>query len=347
MTPRQKLDALVDLFAPEIRKAFLAAIQDVVDNAIIKQIIEAIESGDIDAAFRTLGFSDAAMRPLTAVLERLFETGGVMTGETFPRYINTSSGKGVFRFDVRNSRAEAWLRDHSSQLVTRIREDTRVAIRDTLTDGMTHGENPRTTALNIVGRIDPITKQRVGGIIGLTPGQSRWVISARNKLENLNPSYFNMELRDKRFDNIVRRAIKNGKPLPAETIDRLVTRYKANALRYRGETIARTEAIQSLNRSEYEAVKQAIEQGSIKSSAVRRYWDSAGDSRVRWSHKSMDKKYHAEGVGLDEPFISPSGERMMFPGDTSLGAPGEEVIMCRCRVRMKVDWLADLDDDDD
>jgi hypothetical protein len=53
-----------------------------------------------------------------------------------------------------------------------------------------------------------------------------------------------------------------------------------------------------------------------------------------------------QAVGLDEPFISPTGAKMMHPGDTSLGAGGDEVIMCRCRARLKVDWLTDLDDDD-
>jgi hypothetical protein len=125
MTPRQKLDSLIDLFIPQIRDAFFAAIQDIVDNVILRQIIDAIESGDIEKAFRALGFSQAAMRPLTAALEQAFERGGIMAGATFPRYLATPIGKAVFRFDVRNSRAESWLRDHSSELVTRIEDETR------------------------------------------------------------------------------------------------------------------------------------------------------------------------------------------------------------------------------
>lgn len=343
LTPRQKLDALIDLFVPDIRSAFMASIQDVVDNVLIRQLVEYIESGDVVGAFRSLGFSDAAMRPLVASIERAFEQGGIMTGKTFPQYLNTPSGRVVFRFDVRNSVAENWLRTQSSSLVTRIQEDTRVALMNVLTDGMRDGVNPRQVALDIVGRIDPTTQRRVGGIIGLTSGQERWVASARTKLRTLDAGYFNMELRDKRFDSIVRKAIENGKPLDADTVDKLVDRYKANALRYRGEAIARTEALQSLNMAEYQAMKQAVAMGAVNASAVRRHWDSAGDSRVRWSHKSMDRKYHAEGVGLDEPFVSPSGAAMMHPGDTSLGAGADEVVMCRCRVRLKVDWMADID----
>lgn len=342
-SPREILDALIDLFVPDIRSAFLGAIQDVVDNSIINAMTKAISEGDLEAAFRALGFSDAAMRPITAAIERAYEQGGIMTGKTFPKYLNTPSGRAVFRFDVRNSRSEAWLRDHSSTLVTRLTEEARTVLRNVLTEGMQAGKNPRSVALDIAGRIDPTTGRRTGGIIGLTVQQERWSLNTRLDLQRLDERYFTRKLRDKQFDRIVAKAIRDGKPLDVATIEKLVGRYRDNALRYRGETIARTEAIQALNRAEYEAHRQALDMGAMKESAVRRHWDSAGDSRVRWSHKSMDKKYGKTGVGLDEPFVSPSGARMMFPGDTSLGAGADEVVMCRCRVRLKVDWLADLD----
>src|SRR5882757_5114258 len=331
MTPRQQLDALIDLFAPQIRIAFLAAIQDIVDNAILNQVIEAIDQGDVEKAFIVLGFSTAAMRPLTAVIETAYEQGGVMTGRTFPKYLNTYSGRAVFRFDVRNSRAEAYLRDKSSQLVSRIADDTRVNIRNTLTIGMQDGRNPRNVALDIIGRIDPVTKQRVGGIVGLTTQQETWARNVRNKLNDTadwlererlaHPTarptaeshpYFSYEMRDKRFDRTVATAIRDGKALPSDVVEKLVLRYKDNALKLRGEMIARTEALQSLNASEYEAIKQAVATGAVNESAVQREWDSAGDKRVRYTHRKMN----GQRVGLDEPFKSPSGALMMHPGDT-------------------------------
>lgn len=338
-TPKQTLDDLIDLFAPDIRSAFLAAIQDVVDNAIINEVIAAIQNGDPEAAFRALGFSDAAMRPLTAAIERAFEQGGVLTGSTFPRYLNTFSGRGVFRFDVRNSRAEAWLRDKSSTLISGIQDDTRVNVKTVLTAGMEAGRNPRNVALDIVGRIDKASGKRVGGIIGLTTEQEHWSRSVQRKLIALDDSYFDMKLRDKRFDRTVAKAIADGKPLPADTVAKLVNRYKDNALKYRGEMIGRTEAMQSLNRSEYEATKQAVELGATKADAVKREWDSAGDRRVRPSHRRMD----GQRVGIDEAFTTPSGAKMLHPGDTSLGAGAKEVVACRCRVKTVIDWLADLD----
>lgn len=338
---RQTLDDLIELFSPEIRNAFQAAMQDVVDNAIINQMIEAIEQGDVIAAFEALGFTQAAMLPIIKVVENAFERGGVLTGEKFPKFLRTPSGRAIFRFDVRNSRAEAWLRDHSSQLVTRLTDEARDNVRSVMERGMIAGVNPRSTALDIVGRIDPTSRKRVGGIIGLTRNQELWVANTRRDLVNLSENYFNRELRDKRFDKTVRAAIDNGIALDRDTIDKLVTAYKNNALRYRGETIARTEAIQALNQSEYEATLQAVDMGALRANDVKRVWDSAGDKRVRWSHSKLD----GQAVGINEPFVSPSGARLMFPGDTSLGAGADEVVNCRCRVRMEVDFLAQWVDD--
>lgn len=337
MTPREKLDALVELFAPNIQSAFLAAISDVVDNLILSQVISAIEAGDVEGAFRALGFSDAAMRPLTAAIEQAYEQGGVLTGETFPKYMQTSSGRVMFRFNVRNSRAEAWLRDKSSDLITRVQDDARQNIRQTLQRGMIDGRNPRNVALDIVGRVDG-TGKRTGGLIGLTGQQGRWVTNVQTSLRDLSEKYFDYELRDKRFDPTVRKAIDSDKPLTADVIEKLTTRYKAAALKYRGEMIGRTEALQSLNASEYEATKQAVvDQGAAKTSAVSREWDSAGDSRVRFSHRRMDGQ---KVTGFDEAFTAPSGAKMLHPGDGSLGAGADEIIACRCRVRTVIDWAA-------
>lgn len=345
MTPRQQLDALVNLFAPRIRAAFLAAIADVVDNVILLDVIKAIQNGDVEGAFRALGFSDAAMRPLVAVIEQAYERGGVLTGATFPKYLNTTSGRAVFRFDVRNSRAEAYLREKSSTLITKISTDTMTNVRTALTEGMKAGINPRTVALDIVGRVDKTTGKRTGGLVGLTAQQEGWVRSARTRLEDLDDAYFGMGLRDKRFDSTVAKAIREGKPLPAATVEKLTIAYKTKALKYRGDMIGRTEALQSLNASEYEATLQAHDLGAMKAEAVQREWDDTGDKRTRHTHRLMN----GQRVGLHEAFISPSGVHLLYPGDTSnpTHMPEDmvaaEVIACRCRAKSVIDWLADLD----
>lgn len=334
-TLTQQLEALAARWEPNIRDAFLAAIQDIVDRAILTDVITAVKAGDPVGAFRALGFTEAALRPITAAIEQAFEQGGMTVAGSFPERLYTPTGRAVFRFDVRDSRAEAWLRDESSTLVTRLTEDAQVAVRNVLTDGATAGRNPRDTALDIVGRVDTQTGRRSGGVVGLDRPSERAVARARQELLNLDDNYFNRERRDKRFDKTVRKAIESGKPLPRDVVEKLINRYSDSLLKLRGERIGRTETIAALNKSEYEAVKQAADRGMLDKNATVRIWDTAGDMRVRHTHRSMDN----QRVGLDEAFVTPSGARLMYPGDTSLGAPGSETINCRCRARLKVDWL--------
>lgn len=334
-----QIEALIAKFAPEIRDAFRQSMEGITNRVVLQSMIAAIRDGDLERAFRTLGVNEAAMRPISAMIEQAFEQGGVTTAESFPKIVSEGA-QGVFLFDIRNSRAEQWLREHSSTLVTRISDAVRTNIREVMEAGVRNGHNPRKIALDIVGRYDGNEKKRVGGIVGLTVPQRRALDRAREELTNLDQNYFSRERRDLRFDSIVRRAMNEGRALPQDTIDKLVTRYSDSLLQLRGEMIGRTEAIASLNRSEYEALKQLVETGAVRSEAITRTWDSAGDNRVRHTHRAMDGQ---TVVGVDEAFSTPFGARLMFPGDTSLGAPGDETVACRCRVRTKIDWLAEFD----
>lgn len=335
----QTLEALVEKLTPVVRDAFLAAIADVSDETILKDLIAAIERQDYQGAFEQLGMSQASMRPLTRALEATFEQGGIAFGQTFPKIIQTNAGRAVFRFDVRNERAEKWIKDQSGSLITRIQEDARVNIRNVMQVGLEAGNNPRLTALDIVGRVNTATGKREGGIIGLTQPQELSVRNARKNLIDLDPQYFSRLRRDKRFDGIVQRAIETKTPLTAVQIDKLVTRYKDSLLQLRGEGITRTETIQSLNRSQFEAITQASDLGAMKKNQARKEWDTAGDNRVRHDHALMD----GQVVNFNEPFIAPDGSLMMFPGDISLGASAKQIINCRCRMKLKIDWLQNID----
>lgn len=338
MALHDQLEALFDRLAPEVAKAFREAVQDVTDNVILRQVIEAVERNDIEGAFRALGFAEASFNGFLASIQSVFNSAGIATMAALPSYATGADGiKTKLRFNVRDPLAEQWLRDQSSGLITGIESDVRNAVRNTMQTGIAEGRNPRNVALDIVGRIDPQTGHREGGVVGLGEREELWSRNTRHKLITLDPSYFDMALRDKRFDATVKAAIDGGRALPAEAVDKLVDRYRVNALRHRGETIARTETLAALNKSEWLSIKQVIEQGNLTSEAVTKIWDDAGDNRVRHSHEQMDGQRRA----LDEPFVSPlSGARLMHPGDTSLGASGKEVIGCRCRVRYEVDWFA-------
>ncbi len=345
MTVYSSLDILATLKVPELQKIFLEVMQDIADRAIVSEMIAAIEANDLERLYKATGFTPAAISPIIDAVERIYKDAAETTVGGFPTRIRTpQGGLAVFRFDMRNPRVETDIRQESSNLITRLTNEARDNIREILTQGMINGSNPRATALDIIGRIDPVSKKRIGGVIGLTNNQTNWVKNTTRYLETLDSKYLNLELRDKRFDGIFKKAIESGKALSADDVSRITTAYKNRALRYRAETIARTETIQFLNRGEYIANKQLLEEGLVTRDAMTKEWDDTGDKKVRHEHRQLAKKYGKDnGIPLDEPFEAPDGVKLMYPGDSSLGAGAASIANCRCRLKVRVNWLAGVD----
>lgn len=335
---------MADDWEPIVRDAFLEAMQQVTDAVILADVIAAIEADDIERAIAAIGLNAAAIRPLTATIEQAFEAGGNAVGKTFPKRLRTREGVGVvFRFDVRDEAAENWLREKAARLVQTELEHVKVSIRNIVADGVTAGRNPRAIGLDITGRVNSKTGKREGGVIGLTRNQERWAAAVRRDLESLDARYFTRELRAGQYDDIVRDAIKSGKRLSNEQVNRLVGLYKNNALRYRGEVIGRNEALNGLRQSNRQAHQQVVDMGVVAKKSIKRIWNSAGDDgRTRPTHLEAERVTRAKPVGFDEPFTV-GDSQMMFPGDDSLGAELDEIIQCRCIEEYIVDWTADLD----
>jgi hypothetical protein len=92
---------------------------------------------------------------------------------------------------------------------------------------------------------------------------------------------------------------------------------------YRAETILRTEN----NRvAEMGAAKRA-EQVDDALPGMRKYWLTAGDERVRETHREAGMTYdEAHAIPIDQPFAV-GGEELDYPGEPA-GSP-EEVVNCR------------------
>jgi hypothetical protein len=65
--------------------------------------------------------------------------------------------------------------------ITEIVADQKTAVRNFLEAGLAEGANPRTTALDLVGRISGASGKREGGVIGLTSSQEGWVRNYRDR----------------------------------------------------------------------------------------------------------------------------------------------------------------------
>lgn len=249
----------------------------------------------------------------------------------------------VIRFQGRNPRAERWAAERSSQLITEVLADQRDAVRMVVSDGIAQGRGPRDTALEIVRRINRANGKREGGIIGLTSRQAGYIENARMQLQSGDPvelrKYLSRALRDRRYDNIVRRAIETGRPIPAGQIERAIRSYSNRMLKHRGDVVGRTETLTSLNAGRREGLEQMIERGAVPRDRINKIWRATGDDRTRENHMLMNN----QKVDGDAPFRTPFGYQLLYPGDSSMGAPPEETIQCRCWVEYEIDYLGMID----
>jgi Phage Mu protein F like protein len=324
-----------------VSDGFLSAIQDIADNAQLDYIIAALHGNNLDEAIFAIQMSPAAFATYTEQIRQTYIMAGTQTAAGFPPIRDPNTGMRLaVRFDGRNTAAETFLAETAGQSVTNINNQQLLDLREAMSSGLIRGDNPKTVALDIVGRIDS-TGRRAGGKIGLTGQQMKYVDNARDELRSGDPArlanYLTRARRDKRFDATVLKAIRSGEPISPDKIVAMVGRYSDLMLQLRGETIARTEVMTALAEAQAEAMRQVLKTGGLKSEQVKKVWRTAGDGRVRDSHQTMD----GQEVGIDEPFISGDGNSIMYPCDPE--APAEEVINCRCIVEDKIDYFAGVE----
>lgn len=290
-----------------IRRAFEQAIRERRESINLRALVEAIENRDIGRAVEIAGISRGDMFPLDQAMRTAYLEGA----QTIPAAAPAFAAR--IALDGNAPRATEWARNHVGGLITEIIETNRTAIRGIITQQLVEGQGPRQAAIAVRGQI------------GLTTQQTGFVANAKAQLSNLDAGYFTRQLRDRRFDGIVRRAIADGKPLASADIDRITQRYSERLLKHRSEVIARTESITALRAGRREGIQQGIEQGAIASDAIKRGWSTSADERVREDHVDMNGE---EVDGMDTPWELPDGSLMMFPGDTSLGADASQTINC-------------------
>lgn len=119
---------------------------------------------------------------------------------------------------------------------------------------------------------------------------------------------------------IIRQQLAEG-VAAGESTDQLATRLRTLYRSWysnRAEVIARTEVVSASNLASLNAARAT-------NLRLNKRWVATRDARTRSRHASA----HGQIRPLDEPFAV-GGQRLMYPGDTSLGATADNVIQCRC-----------------
>ncbi len=357
------LERLIDSMGQRIAREFIKAITDMSDRSQINKLeiaIGAIEGEITNKALENVldaaGIRFGSLNGLTEEIRAgYYEAGTFYIGEEVPVRFGAV-------FDLGNARAEDWLQEQSSQLITQLTDTQRDVVRDHLLDGFINGRNPHAIALDMVGRVGPAaggpqSGSRQGGIFGLNRPQLQLTQDMRTALSGSDVGVLRLDKdgnpvkkfwigddgklksvytrRDHRFDGTILKAIQDGVPLSKPKIDRLVSRYSDRLLELRGTTIGRVEALSSMNEAQHESLRQVVDNGYAEEDAVIRIWHHSQLDDARPGHKQME----GQKRGLNKPFDNPvTGAKLMHPLDSAASA--SETINCRCKVEHKIDFIA-------
>lgn len=317
-TERERLEKLRKQIERRLKAAYAAFLASFENEQIKAQIRAAIATNNVDTLL-TIAATQVSILgnavPFAMIATAVSEMDHLK--EILPKSVQ---GAGVsIGFDPTHPRAAEIMQTAKLELINEFTNKQRDSVRQALTRAFAEtGANPRKVATEFVNSV------------GLTAHQEAAVANYRRLLETSSQQALTRDLRDRRFDRTVARAVDADKPLTADQIDRMVNRYRDNYHRYRAETIARTESTRVASIARREAQLQMVEDTGIDPARIVRVWNATLDSRTRDIHASMD----GQQVGLNEPFIDGDGNQLMFPADPS--APAETTINCRCTESTRV-----------
>lgn len=316
-----EVEAEIKRLEAEAQQAYLDQVAQTVRYASISGLEQAVSDNDenLIAQILALGLFGLMVERLRSAYAR--GASKELIGIIIP---------GVRReIDMGASGVTSFLSSQATALREQAEREQAEAVRTILSFGRDRGDSPRTIALNLAGRMSKQTGRRYGGVVGLNGPSAEAVERSRDQLASGDPAqlrnYLTRVRRDPAFDAAVREAIATGKPIAKATIDRAAAAYARRLLSTYAEALAQTNTAEAYNKGREEGWKQLTARSNGMYTFAKK-WKTTMDGRERNTHGAMNGQVVLQG----EAFISPSGAMLMFPCDTSLGAPLNERIRCRC-----------------
>lgn len=324
---------LIARLEPEVRRAFLAAVVDLHEGVNWSELIRALEQYDTPAAIAALNINPAAFQQYAVVATSAYTEAGAATVALIKQ--NGIGGVGL-RFQAANPRAEQWVAENVGGFITRVTEEQVDVVRLAIERGYAAGEGPRTIAVDLVGRVGP-GGTRQGGVLGLDAPRAerlqrvsqgmRTPEGVRDLVVEHADGTVSLKYKVNRSTgNRILKAYRAGEAVPASERALSERQYSNALLQARAETVAQTETASAVMNARDESWTQTAEQEGFSTDDVVKVWrHRRGPSDGRPQHIAMAG---TEVIGINTPFVLPSGVRMRFPHDPAGGA--ENNIRCAC-----------------
>ena len=312
-------DDLLAKYDRRLREALTECWAQLQAGTNMSELTRLLQAGDLAGVLATLERVEptvyASVAPILddAVLESGRFVGGTLpAGAVVSPVVMSLADPATARF----------VNEYVGRKVVEISDETVLAIREHILFATNQGRPPAATAGDIKK------------IIGLNTTQAQAVRNFTVSLNEDPTRGLRYELRDKRYDAALRR----GEMLTADQIENMTNRYIEGQLRYRSQSIARTEAMTAISVGQDEALRQGIASGAIRTerpdgSKLRGFWIVTKDGRSREAHLNVPAM-NPDGVEPGGVFRTPLGP-LRYPRDPAGSAAN--VIRCRCRLRWK--WV--------
>lgn len=337
LSPRELLEQIAADWEPQIRAAWVEAINAITSRIVLKRIVERLERGDVAGVVADLRIEDGVFAKFEQGLIQAYHSGGIATVDSMPSLRDPNGNQVHFSWGVRNLPAEQAMRDHAARLVMGIVTEARDGIAAVLTENLARGQSPYDAGRQIAGRVNRVTGRREGGLIGLSRPQMETVARIQRAMREGDTAYMREYLsfanRDKRLDRTVLKAIREGRALAPEEAERVTRLYANRALKYRADTISILETHSALARSKRDAYQQQIDEGKLNADLVTKKWRRTVSREPRMEHLVMASQ---PAIPFNEKFTLPEGIQCDGPHDLSL--PARHVVGCKCSVEYAVDF---------
>jgi hypothetical protein len=296
---------------PDVAAALFRAFSIIRDALTDAQIQAAIDAGGIDVLFsRALNQSvlDQAFIPVRQRLRQTVERGFKYAVPDLPKGGKINGVLGV-SFDYLNPNVITAVRNLETSTLETLSTDTRAVVKQAAEVALQEGAGPK-----VLGR-------RIREAVGLAPAHEQYVRNYEAELRAGKSGALARELRDKRFDRTVAKAL-DGDGLSDAQIEKMTDAYRNRWKAHNANTIARTTTLQSYKAGQELTWKQARENGAVPSNArLMKTWVQIDRPTKRESHIPLN----GETVPIDQPYSN--GE--MVPGETAFN--------CACVSRITVE----------
>lgn len=236
----QQMQKAADDSAPEIEQVFTQAAEVTATAIVLKEISEALETGNTAAAEEVINWElfAAELAAATLIITNIVQKNGNNAANSL-----NSKFKLNTRFDLLNPYVVEWIKENSGDMITQITDESRKAIRAIILDAYQSGRHPYKTA------------REIRQYIGLTERGANAVLNYRKRLES------------------------DGKLSPVR-IDELTKQYSERLIKDRAVMIARTESIKASNAGQQLLWEDAARNGLINLSTAYKKWIVTPDDRL-------------------------------------------------------------------